>query len=65
MLANFRLDLLVMMQYCLLKTSFEQHTVTKFQVTFAGVHSTDGHAGNFMTECLNKVVTFFDQYGIK
>ena len=43
-----------------------KHSVTKYEVTNAGVHCTDGLAGNFVTECLFKVETFFfDQYGIK
>ena len=43
-----------------------KHSVTKFEVPNACVHCTDGPDGNFVTECLLKIETFFlDEYGIR
>ena len=34
------------------------NSVTKFEVTNAGVHCTDGTAGHFVTECLSNIYIF-------
>ena len=63
-LAQFHADL--MMLYFFIKNpTLGKHSVAKFEVPNAGVHCTDSLGGDFVMECLVKVETFLDQYGMK